>query len=64
MNLADLRREYTLAALDESKADRDPLRQFELWMREAIKAALPEPTAMHLATVGADGRPSGRIVLL
>jgi pyridoxamine 5'-phosphate oxidase len=64
MNLADLRRDYALKTLDESQVDRDPLRQFEGWMQEALEAQLPEPTAMHLATVGADGRPSGRIVLL
>ena len=64
MNLADLRREYALETLDESQVDRDPLRQFEGWMQGALKAQLPEPTAMHLSTVGADGRPSGRIVLL
>jgi len=64
MNLADLRRDYALKTLDESQVDRDPLRQFETWMQEALGAQLPEPTAMHLATVGADGRPSGRIVLL
>ena len=64
MDLADLRREYALQSLDESKIDSDPVRQFERWMREALESKLPEPTAMHLATVGADGRPSGRIVLL
>jgi pyridoxamine 5'-phosphate oxidase len=64
MNLADIRREYAHETLDESQVDRDPLRQFEGWMQEALRAELPEPTAMHLATVGADGRPSGRIVLL
>jgi pyridoxamine 5'-phosphate oxidase len=64
MNLADLRRDYALKTLDESQVDANPLRQFETWMQEALGAQLPEPTAMHLATVGADGRPSGRIVLL
>lgn len=64
MNLADLRRDYALKTLDESQVDRDPLRQFETWMKEALEGQVPEPTAMHLATVGADNRPSGRIVLL
>ena len=40
------------------------MRQFERWLQEAIRAALPEPTAMTLATVDADGRPAARIVLL
>ena len=63
-NLADLRREYALHTLDEHSVDADPLRQFQAWMDEAIRAQVPEPTAMGLATVDASGRPSGRIVLL
>ncbi len=59
-----MRNEYARAALDESRVDRDPVRQFELWMNEAIAAKCPEPTAMTLATVGAGNRPSARIVLL
>jgi len=64
VNIADLRREYHRAALDESAVDRDPLLQFERWLDEAIRAELPEPTAMALATADAAGRPSARIVLL
>jgi pyridoxamine 5'-phosphate oxidase len=42
----------------------DPLSQFAAWMADAVAAALPEPTAMALATVSADGRPRARTVLL
>jgi pyridoxamine 5'-phosphate oxidase len=62
--LASLRKDYALKTLEEAQVDRDPLRQFGVWMVEAIHAQVPEPTAMHLATVGPEGRPSGRIVLL
>jgi pyridoxamine 5'-phosphate oxidase len=62
--LADLRKSYERGALDESASAADPLRQFEAWLQQALDAQLPEPTAMTLATVGADGRPSTRIVLL
>ncbi len=62
--LADLRNDYALKTLDEADVDRDPLKQFGVWMVEAIHAQVPEPTAMSLATVGVDGRPAGRIVLL
>jgi pyridoxamine 5'-phosphate oxidase len=62
--LAQIRSDYSRATLDESQVDRDPVRQFQLWMGEAISAQLPEPTAMTLATVGAGNRPSARIVLL
>lgn len=50
--------------LDESDVAPDPFRQFEHWFSEAVKAQLPEPNAMTLATVGAGGRPSARVVLL
>ena len=62
--LAHLRNEYALKTLDEREVDRDPLKQFGVWMVEAIHAKVPEPTAMTLATVDAKGRPSARIVLL
>ena len=64
MKIDDLRTEYMRATLDESSVAADPLRQFELWFGDAVNAAVPEPTAMTLATVGAEGHPSARIVLL
>lgn len=63
-DLAQLRTDYSLKTLEEGQVDRDPLRQFGVWMVEAIHAKVPEPTAMNLSTVDAAGRPSGRIVLL
>ena len=63
-DIAQLRKSYERAALDESASHPDPLRQFEQWLNEAIDARLPEPNAMTLATVGPDGRPSTRIVLI
>jgi pyridoxamine 5'-phosphate oxidase len=64
MDIASLRREYSRETLDESDVDRDPIAQFGRWFDEALKSELREPTAMALATVGADGRPSSRMVLL
>jgi pyridoxamine 5'-phosphate oxidase len=64
VNIADIRREYHRAALTEADVDPDPVRQFERWLSEAVRAAVPEPTAMTLATADAAGRPSARIVLL
>lgn len=63
-DLASLRKDYALKTLEERDVDRDPLRQFGVWMVEAIHAQVPEPSAMTLATVGANGRPTTRIVLL
>jgi pyridoxamine 5'-phosphate oxidase len=62
--LAHIRKDYALKSLEEKNVDRDPIRQFGVWMVEAIHAQVPEPTAMSLATVDSRNRPSSRIVLL
>lgn len=64
MKLADLRKSYERAELDEKASHPDPRLQFEQWLQEAIQAELPEPNAMTVATVGEDGRPSTRVVLI
>jgi pyridoxamine 5'-phosphate oxidase len=64
MELADIRKEYSLKSLDSKAVAENPISQFETWMQEAIAAQVMEPNAMTLATVTADGRPSARIVLL
>ncbi|MBK9364679.1 MAG: pyridoxamine 5'-phosphate oxidase [Rubrivivax sp.] len=64
MDLAALRKSYERDALDEYASEADPLRQFEHWMKQALDAQLPEPNAMTVATVAADGRPSTRVVLI
>jgi pyridoxamine 5'-phosphate oxidase len=63
-SIADLRKSYERAELDETSARSDPIAQFGLWLEEAIAAQVPEPNAMTLATVGAGGRPSTRVVLI
>jgi pyridoxamine 5'-phosphate oxidase len=62
--LADLRKSYSRADLDEAAAGADPLALFGRWFDEAVAARLPEPNAMTLATVGDGGRPSTRVVLV
>ncbi len=64
MNIAELRQEYMRAGLAESRADPDPMRQFERWFEDALRARLPLPNAMTLATVSAAGAPAARAVLL
>ena len=63
-NVADLRKSYEKAELNEDASHADPLAQFGQWLHEAISAELPEPNAMTLATVGGDLRPSTRVVLI
>lgn len=63
-DLADIRTDYARAGLAEGDVDGSPLRQLERWLTEAIDAGHPEPTAMTLATLGEDGFPAARVVLL
>lgn len=62
--VADLRKDYGQAVLDESAVADDPIDQFTRWFEEALKAEVNEPNAMSVATVDAEGRPSSRIVLV
>jgi len=63
-SIADLRKSYERAELNESASHADPFAQFGQWLDEAIAAQVPEPNAMTLATVGSDLRPSTRVVLI
>jgi pyridoxamine 5'-phosphate oxidase len=62
--VADLRKDYGQASLSEEDVAADPLVQFTRWFEQAIKAEVNEPNAMSVSTVGANGRPSSRIVLV
>ena len=53
-----------IEGLDEKLIDRDPIKQFQSWLNDAIAAKLPLPEAMTLATATPDGKPSARMVLL
>lgn len=64
MDIDQLRRQYGHSRLGRDDLDADPVRQFQAWLRQAVDAELVDPTAMCVATVGADGQPSQRIVLL
>lgn len=63
-DIANLRKSYERAELNEAASAANPLQQFELWLQQAIDGQLPEPNAMTLATVGHDLRPSTRVVLI
>ena len=63
-NLQDLRKSYERAELSESDSHADPLKQFELWLGQAISGKVPEPNAMTLATAASNMRPSTRVVLI
>ena len=64
LDIAQIRKDYALQSLDIHEVVANPFQQFQQWLEQAITAQALEPTAMHLATVDADNRPTGRIVLL
>ncbi|MCD6012158.1 MAG: pyridoxamine-phosphate oxidase [Flavipsychrobacter sp.] len=64
LNIADIRREYMLEALDEEVAGLDPIAFFKKWFSEAESAQITDINAMTLATVDANAAPHARIVLL
>lgn len=62
--IASIRREYSSRTLSEQEVNKDPVKQFLQWFDEALRSEVLEPNAMHVSTIGLDGRPKGRIVLL
>ncbi|ALJ56917.1 Pyridoxine/pyridoxamine 5'-phosphate oxidase [Candidatus Xiphinematobacter sp. Idaho Grape] len=63
-SFTDERKDYRLGRLRKKDLSSDPIDQFYLWLNEAFVAKIAEPTAMSLATVGLDGSPLLRTVLL
>jgi pyridoxamine 5'-phosphate oxidase len=63
-SLEEMRVNYSRDELRRDKLCTDPLDQFALWLNEACESKVEEPNAMTLATVGANGRPTQRTVLL
>jgi pyridoxamine 5'-phosphate oxidase len=63
-DLSQRRISYERGALDLSDVALDPFVQFGTWLNDALAAELVEPNAMTVATVGDDGQPSARVVLL
>jgi pyridoxamine 5'-phosphate oxidase len=64
LKLEDIRQEYSKKELSPDDCLPNAIEQFEVWLKEAMDSQVSEPTAMHVATVDPDGRPSARIVLL
>lgn len=64
INLADIRKDYASRSLDVKDVQSSPIEQFNIWLNQAITSDALEATAMNLATVNQEGKPSSRIVLL
>ena len=63
-DISKIRRSYSLKELNENNVLSDPIKQFSLWMDEAISSNLIDPNAMILSTANKNGIPSARTVLL
>lgn len=63
-DVSQIRRNYKKSKLDISTVPESPYQFFDIWMKEALKSELLEPTAFILSTVSKDSKPSSRIVLL
>lgn len=64
IDISALRENYISPEFLEDQVEADPINQFRKWFDDALAASLKEPNAMALSTVGKDGKPSSRIVLL
>lgn len=64
MDLHAIRQEYSKKNLSENQCLDNPIEQFKIWLQEAMSAQVPEPTAMNVASVGENGKPQARMVLL
>ncbi|MBQ0721315.1 MAG: pyridoxamine 5'-phosphate oxidase [Gammaproteobacteria bacterium] len=64
MTIEDTRREYDYGRLSRDSLLDNPFEQFQLWLDQACQSPIKDPTAMTIATVGADNKPWHRAVLL
>lgn len=63
LDLSAIRKDYSQRELSPEECRADPMLQLQDWLEAALHSQVNEPTAMNIATVGADGRPSARMVL-
>ena len=63
-SIADIRKDYMQATLDEADLGENPIAFFEEWFAQADAAMVNEVNAMTLATVDDQSKPHARIVLL
>ena len=64
MSIRDRRVQYETAGLERSELDSNPIAQWQRWYDQAAQADVAEPNAMTLSTIGIDGGPDSRIVLV
>ena len=63
-HMRHVRIDYPTEGLDEGGVPPSPFALFDDWFASAVDSGIQEPNAMTLATVGADGKPSARTMLM
>lgn len=64
-NLHTYRKSYEKGVLTESEMDLNPIDQFQIWLDQAKDSGtIEEINAMTVSTIGLDGYPKARVVLL
>lgn len=63
-DISQIRRDYAGKYLNENIVGEDPVAFFEKWFEEALEADVLDANAFNLSTVGEDGMPDGRILLI
>ncbi len=63
-NISDIRRDYKKYSLTRHSLDKNPFNFFKKWLEQAIEQDFYDPTSFALSTVGENGRPSSRMLLL
>ncbi len=63
-NISVQRKDYKVGKLIMSELNKNPIEQFKLWLDQALKTDMPEPTAMNIATYSQQDGLSSRMVLL
>ncbi|TAI48310.1 pyridoxamine 5'-phosphate oxidase [Flagellimonas allohymeniacidonis] len=64
-DLSNYRKSYQKSALTEESIKENPLEQFQKWFYEVEATdGLEEPNAMTISTIGLDGFPKNRVVLM
>jgi pyridoxamine 5'-phosphate oxidase len=64
VDISHVRQDYSKAKLSVKHVDRNPIAQFEKWLKEAMESHCLEPTSMIVSTVSDENTPSSRVVLL